>query len=86
MTGYLETVTDSVAVVENGQAQITVNDRDEIRSGMTVRIADAEYTVSTVYEDALGRTVAYAPVDALDGRYDVVIVTERIHPIRFLFG
>lgn len=87
MVGRLETVANGVAVIENGQAQIMVKDTDkgEIRSGMTVRIGDDEYSISTVENDDYGRVVAYAPIEKADGKYDVKIVTESIHPIRFLF-
>ncbi|MBQ1537235.1 MAG: hypothetical protein IIZ73_02800 [Ruminococcus sp.] len=88
MTGSLETLADGVAVVEDGQAQIMVIDsgRGEIRSGMTVRVGGEEYSIATVESDDYGRTVAYAPIDKTDGRYDVKIVTESIHPIKFLFS
>lgn len=88
MTGSLETLADGVAVVEDGQAQIMVIDsgRGEIKSGMTVRVGGDEYSIATVESDDYGRTVAYAPIDKTDGRYDVKIVTESIHPIKFLFS
>jgi hypothetical protein len=53
---------------------------------MTVRIGDDEYSIATVESDDYGRTVAYAPIDKTDGKYDVKIVTESIHPIKFLFS
>ena len=88
MVGNLETVADGVAVVEDGQAVIMVTDtsKGEITSGMTVRIGDDEYSIVTVESDDYGRTVAYAPIDKTDGKYDVKIVTESIHPIKFLFS
>lgn len=53
MVGSLETITDSVAVVENGRAKLIVNDRtySEITSGMTIRIDDDEYCISSVDKD-----------------------------------
>lgn len=86
MTGNLETVADGVAVVENGQAQIMVTDSSAVESGMTVRIGSDEYSIATVEQDDYGRAVAYAPIDKTDGKYDVKIVTESIHPIKFLFS
>ena len=88
MVGSIETLADGVAVVENGQAQIMVTDasKGEITSGMTVRIGSDEYSISTVESDDYGRSVAYAPIDKINGKYDVKIVTESIHPIRFLFN
>lgn len=87
MVGNLETVADGVAVVENGTAQIMVTDTaySEITSGMTVRIGNDEYSIATVEKDEYGRAVAFAPIDKADGKYDVKIVTESIHPIKFLF-
>ena len=88
MVGSLETITDSVAVVENGRAKLIVNDRtySEITSGMTIRIDDDEYCIFSVDKDEYGRTVAYAEIDKTDGKYDAEIVTESVHPIRFLFN
>ncbi|MBR1751175.1 MAG: hypothetical protein IJ740_09920 [Ruminococcus sp.] len=87
MVGNLETVADGVAVVDNGTAQIMVTDtvNGDIASGMTVRIGDDEYSIATVEKDEYGRAVAFAPIDKADGKYDVKIVTESIHPIKFLF-
>lgn len=84
--GTLETVVDGVAIVENGQATVMASDNSgaEIKSGMTVRIGGADYTVRTVENDEYGRTVGVATMDVSDGRYDVRIVTESIHPIKFL--
>lgn len=85
--GNLETLADGVAVVQNGQAQIMVTDtsKGEITSGMVVRIGDDKYSISTVEKDDYGRAIALAPIDKTDGKYDVKIVTESIHPIKFLF-
>ncbi|MBE6864623.1 MAG: hypothetical protein E7495_08730 [Ruminococcus flavefaciens] len=88
MVGNLETLTDASALVENGQARINVTDssKGEISSGMTVRIGNDEYRISSVEKDEFGRIVAFAPVNEADGKYDVKIVTESIHPIEFLFS
>lgn len=88
MVGRLETLADGVALVENGQAQIMVTDsgNGEIQSGMTVRFGSDEYEITTVEKDDFERTVALAPVNEADGKYDVKIVTESIHPIKFLFS
>ena len=87
MVGNLETVAEGVAVVENGTAQIMVTDtaNSKIASGMTVRIGDDEYSIAAVEKDEYGTAVAFAPIDKTDGRYDVKIVTESVHPIKFLF-
>ena len=87
MAGTLETVSDGKAKVENGQAVIMAsgNVNGEISSGMTVRIGSDEYTIATVEKDEFGIPVAYAPINKADGTYDAKIVTESIHPIKFLF-
>lgn len=87
MTGNLETIANGVGVVKDHQAQIIVTDTSKgvIRSGMPLRIGADEYEISIVEQDEFGRTVAYAPVNEADGRYDVKIVVESIHPICFLF-
>ncbi|MBP3854094.1 MAG: hypothetical protein IK990_00595 [Ruminiclostridium sp.] len=82
--GQLETTAAAKAAVTDGTAQITVLTGAEINSGMTVRMGNAEFTVSTVDEDELGRTIAYAPVNLANGNYDAEIVVESISPISFL--
>ena len=85
--GTLETLADGVAEIKDDQAviMVTENAGNEIASGMTVRIGTDNYTISTVEKDDYGRAVAYAPISKTDGKYDVKIVTESIHPIQFLF-
>ena len=65
---------------------MTDSSKGEISSGMTVRIGNDEYRISSVEKDEFGRIVAFAPVNEADGKYDVKIVTESIHPIEFLFS
>ncbi len=88
MVGNLETLSEGVAVVSGGQAQIMVTDGNKasIAAGMTVRIGADEYSITAVEKDDYGRTVALAPIDKADGKYDVNIVTESIHPIKFLLN
>lgn len=84
--GTLETLADGVAEVKDGQAVIIVTENagDDIAPGMTVRVGNEEYSILTIDKDEYGRAVAYAPISKADGRYDVRIVTESIHPIQFL--
>ena len=84
--GSLETVVDGVAIVENGQGMVMASDtsRGEIATGMTVRVGQQEFTVAAVQNDEYGRAVGLSPMELANGRYDVTIVTESIHPIRFL--
>ena len=88
MVGNLETVSNGVALVQDGQAQVMLTDTSyiPISTGMTVRIGDDEYFISSVGTDDYGRAIAYAPINRADGRYDVEVVTESIHPIKFLFN
>ena len=88
MAGRIESFEDGVALVENGQAQILVTEptRSEIKSGMALRLGGREYTVTNVENDDSGRIIAYAPVSEANGKYDVQIVTESVHPISFLFS
>ena len=85
--GTLETLADGVAEVKDNQAiiMVTKNAGNEITSGMTVRIGSENYTISKVEKDDYGRAVAHAPINKADGKYDVKIVTESVHPIQFLF-
>ncbi len=86
MVGTLETLASGTAVVSDGTAQIIVTENaGGVASGMTVRIGGDETEIASVEEDDFGRISAYAPVDKADGRYDVKIVVESIHPISFLF-
>ena len=82
--GKLETTAAARATVKDGTAQIMIVENVEVASGMTVRIGDAEFRISEVTKDEMGLTVAYAPVNLLDGNYDAVIVLETVSPISFL--
>ena len=86
--GNLETTVNGVAVVKDGQAQVMLTDTSGsgISAGMPVRTEDGEYFIAEVGKDNYGRTVAYAPMNKADGKYDVKVVTESIHPIKFLFS
>ena len=84
--GQLETVVDAKAAVIDGTAHITVYDRCDVTSGMTVRIGNEEFTVSSVEQDETGHTLAYSSVTLDDGVYDAGIVTETVSPISFLLS
>ena len=83
--GRLETLASGTAVVRDGTAEIILTDSGSVQSGMAVRLGGEEYLISTVEADDYGRAVAYAPVSAADGKYDVQVVLESVHPIQFLF-
>lgn len=82
--GKLETVATAKAAVQDGTARITVVEYAEITAGMTIRMGNEEFRVSDVDRDEMGFTVAYAPVNLLDGNYDAEIVVEVLSPISFL--
>ena len=84
---YLETTINAAATVEEGVVEIvlTGNDAETIKEGMKVRINSFETDVEFIQYDDLGRAIALSFADIPDGNYRVEIVTERIHPIKFLF-
>ena len=84
--GRLETTVSGKAAVEEGNARITVFSDADVRAGMTVRVGESEFTISSVDRDEHGYPVANAPVSIPNGDYDVEIVTESISPISFLFS
>ncbi|SEF78186.1 hypothetical protein SAMN04487934_103120 [Eubacterium ruminantium] len=88
MVGKIETTQEATAFVENGQAKITVMEsgKKKPEAGMIVRFGSDEYKISTVDVDEYGKVTAYVPVSVPDGKYDVKIVMESIHPIKFLFS
>lgn len=86
--GTLETKADAKALVQDGAAQVIVMEVDsaEIKAGMPLRVASQEEgVISNVGEDEYGRVIAFANVSLPNGTYDAEIITEQIHPIRFLF-
>ena len=85
--GELETVVDGVAIVKGGTAEITVNETEsaKLEKGMSVRIGGDDYIINNVDTDEFGRSLAYASTDKPNGRYEVKIVTDSVHPITFLF-
>ena len=84
---YLETTINAAATGEEGVVEIvlTGNDAETIKEGMKVRINSFETDVEFIQYDDLGRAIALCFADIPDGNYRVEIVTERIHPIKFLF-
>ena len=83
--GNIETTVKTTAVAENGSV-VCVVDREEIgriENGMTVKIGDAEGTVSDV--DAADAN-CIVRINLPDGTYDAEIVIERIKPISFIFN
>ncbi|MBR6103004.1 MAG: hypothetical protein IKP95_11285 [Ruminococcus sp.] len=87
MVGNLETVAPAVAIVTDSQATIIVSEGGgAVKTGQTVRAGNEEFIITAVETDDYGVVRAYAPVLLKNGKYDVKIVTESIHPIEFLFN
>ena len=84
---YLETTINAAGTVKDGAVEIvlTGKDAETIKEGMSVRISNLEADVEFVQYDDLGRAIAICYAKIPDGNYKVEIVTERIHPISFLF-
>ena len=86
--GKLETIAPAIAVVENGNAKITLTGMNAvpITSDMKARIDDTEYDISIVERDEYGRSIAIAPVALQNGTYDAKVVLETVSPISFLIN
>ena len=84
--GTIETVAAGKAVVEDGRAEVIITDSvdGDLATGMPIRIAKEESVVSKISEDEYGRALLYCETALPDGTYDADIITEQIHPIRFL--
>ena len=87
--GTIETTVDAKAVVKDNTVRIiTIDDPGvEIEAGMQFRVGSKdEGIISSLDMDEYGRTIATGQVSLPDGRYDAEIVTEQIHPVKFLLG
>ena len=84
---HLETVINTVGDMENQQIQVwlTGSDAEKVEAGMVMRVDTYETTIDLGRYDEYGRAIATGFADLPDGIYKVEIVTESIHPIRFLF-
>lgn len=85
--GELETKITAVGETKNQVVQIAItgSDAEKINAGMEVRIGTEHSTIEQVEYDDFGRAIAICHAPLEDGNYKVEIVTERIHPIQFLF-
>ena len=82
--GVLETRADVRVVVADHQAQIIALGAETLSEGMSLTVADKEYTIASVTEDEYGRPVGMTKAELPDGVYEGTVVTETIHPISFL--
>lgn len=86
--GRLETRLDVSARVAGGSVTFTMPAGHEkaAAEGQTLRIAGQEIKIESVYTDAEGQTVCTASLEAQDGVYDALLVTDSISPIQFLIN
>lgn len=82
--GTLETKADASVIVEDHQALIIPGTAQELKQGMTLRVASEEYVISRVEKDEYGRSTGRASVDQPDGAYEGEVVVEKTRPIDFL--
>ncbi|MCR5089083.1 MAG: hypothetical protein K6C08_06185 [Oscillospiraceae bacterium] len=83
--GELEDSIKLPGLVENGMLNIS-GETAAIQEGMTVRIGGKESTLEIIGSNADGSLQYAAPFELPDGSYTVTVVTDHIHPIRFLFN
>lgn len=83
--GQIEAKIPALAMAENGQVVCQVQQEKllSVQPGMTVRIGETEGTVTSVVP-ASGEVLAQ--VEITDGTYQAEVVTERLHPMSFLFN
>ncbi len=85
--GTLETTVNAKVIVQDHTARIIpVGQESEIEAGMPLRISSTEAEIAAVEADEYGRAVGRAEIFLPDGIYEGTVVTEQIHPIRFLTG
>ena len=85
--GIIETTVPAGVSTQNHSAEVAVVNSDgRIATDMTLRVGGKETTILSTKTDDLGRTVGTAEVDLPDGVYEGTLVTESIHPIRFLIS
>ena len=85
--GWLESAIDCEALAENGEIVVSLPDsQTTVQAGMPLRIGGAETLIEAMRYDETGNIRAVARVDIPDGIWPARIITERIHPLRFLFN
>ena len=82
--GDLETKSPATLIVKENRAQVSVEDTKKLDEGDELIVASQSYVISAVATDEFGRKMGIAEVDLPDGRYEGVVVVEKIHPIKFL--
>ena len=82
--GTLETTAEVKVLAVDHTAQVIPLGAETLTEGMPLRISGQEFRIASVQTDEYGRTVALAEVELPDGTYEGVVITETVHPIRFL--
>lgn len=84
MVGTLETKTEVKVVVSDHTAQIIPLGSETLAEGMPLRVNGEEYRIAYARADEYGRSEGTAEVGLPNGTYDGTVITEAVHPIRFL--
>ena len=85
--GWLESVINCEALSENGEIVASLPDsQTTVQVGMPIRIGGAETLIEALRYDENGNIYAVTRADIPDGIWSVQIITERIHPLQFLFN
>ena len=84
MVGTLETTVNVTVTVTDQKAQITAPGSNTLEPGMVLRLFNQEAPITSAQTDSYGRSLGTARVELPDGTYTGKVVTETIHPIRFL--
>ena len=82
--GTLETKADAKVVVKDHVAEVLCPDGAELAEGMPLAVSGEETKLASASQDEYGRYVGVAEVSLPDGMYDGTVVTETVHPIKFL--
>ena len=82
--GTLETTAEVTVIVEDHTAQVIPAGAELLTAGMPLSVSGQNCEIVSVGADAYGRTAGLAEVALRDGIYVGTVVTETVHPIRFL--
>lgn len=80
--GYLDTTVTVPAVVEDGEALLMMEEGQQFDPTAPVTIESRKFPIGP----AVGGGAYSVQVDLPDGEYQAQVVTERIHPMSFVFN
>ncbi len=84
--GWLESGITCEALSNGGEIVAALPDARTVQAGMPFRAGGVETRVESVRADEDGRFYATARAEIPDGVWTAEIITERIHPLKFLFN